>query len=210
MSTWPALDDALRERIRTHLDAHERHVIDPTDHACAAVAVTLVNDEVSDRPCFLITRRAEGLRRHGGQWALPGGRLDPGESHEQAARRELHEELGVQCGPDSVLGLLDDFATRSGFVITPVVVWAGQVADLVPDPVEVAAAFRVPIDVLEAPEVPLLRTIPESDRPVLSIPMLDTHIHTPTAAMLFQLREVALWGRETRVAHYESPVFAWR
>jgi len=204
------LDDALRERIRANLDAFERVALEPEGRRSAAVALTLVNADESDEPAFLITRRASTLRHHGGQWALPGGRLDPGETARDAARRELHEELGVECGPEQVLGLLDDYATRSGFVITPVVLFAGTVDRLAPDPSEVAAAYRVPIAVLERREVPLLRRIPESDRPLISIPMLGTHIHAPTAAILFQLREVALWGRKTRVGHFEQPVFAWR
>jgi 8-oxo-dGTP pyrophosphatase MutT (NUDIX family) len=204
------LDDALRERIRGNLERFERVALEPEGRRVAAVAVTLLKAEDGDHPCFLITRRAPRLRNHGGQWALPGGSLDPGETASEAARRELREELGVECGPDQVLGLLDDYATRSGFVITPVIVFAGEVCALAPDPSEVAAAYRVPVGVLEAREVPQLRRIPESDRPVISIPMLDTHIHAPTAAILFQLREVALWGRGTRVGHFEQPVFAWR
>jgi hypothetical protein len=78
------------------------------------------------------------------------------------------------------------------------------------NPLEVAAVYRVALDELERPEVPHLRRIPESDRPVLSVPLLGTQIHAPTAAFLYQLREVALWGRETRVALYDQPVFAWR
>jgi len=204
------LDDALRERIRANLEAFERIELAREGRRAAAVAVTLVNADEGDEPAFLITRRARTLRNHGGQWALPGGRLDPGETAVDAACRELHEELGVECGPGDVLGLLDDYATRSGFVITPVVVFAGEIDALAPDPSEVAAAYRVPVEVLEGREVPHLRRIPESDRPVISIPMLGTHIHAPTAAILFQLREVALWGRDTRVGHFEQPVFAWR
>jgi 8-oxo-dGTP pyrophosphatase MutT (NUDIX family) len=204
------LDDALCQRIRANLDDFDRVVVAREGRRAAAVAVTLVNGDEGDAPCFLITRRATTLRNHGGQWALPGGRLDAGETAEDAARRELHEEVGVDCGPEQVVGLLDDYATRSGYVITPVVVFAGRVETLALDPSEVAAAYRVPIEVLEAHDVPHLRRIPESDRPVISIPMLGTHIHAPTAAILFQLREVALWGRGTRVDHFEQPVFAWR
>ena len=109
-----------------------------------------------------------------------------------------------------MLGCLDDYPTRSGFVITPVVIWAGPRAPLEPNPEEVAEAYRVPIAELDRPEVPQLRSIPESDRPVISIPLLDANIHAPTAAILYQLREVAIWGRGTRVAHFEQPVFAWR
>ena len=160
--------------------------------------------------CYLITRRAGGLRSHAGQWALPGGSLDPGESAEEAARRELHEELGLHVDADGVLGLLDDYVTRSGYLVTPVVVWAAGSGPLVPNPDEVESAYSVPLRELDAPGVPRLLTIPESDRPVIQLPIGERNIHAPTAVFLYQLREVALHGRSTRVAHFEQPVFAWR
>lgn len=203
------LDEALRERLRANLAAFEQLEHPPTDLRPAAVAVVLVADD-AERPCFVLTRRAPELRAHGGQWALPGGRLDAEETPERAALRELREEVGLSLDDESVLGRLDDYPTRSGFVITPVVVWAGASAHLEPDPSEVAAVYRVPLAELERADVPQLRRIPESDRPVISVPLLGTHIHAPTAAILYQLREVAVWGRGTRVAHYDQPVFAWR
>jgi 8-oxo-dGTP pyrophosphatase MutT (NUDIX family) len=202
-------DDALRRRIRRHLDAHDREQIELGGRGHAAVAVTLLADD-GNRPCFVLTRRSRRLRRHAGQWALPGGRVDPGESPEQAALRELEEEVGLALSDSSVLGCLDDYPTRSGFVITPVLVWCAPGAKLDPNPEEVAEVYRVPVAELERPGVPQLRSIPESDRPVISIPLLDANIHAPTAAILYQLREVAIWGRATRVAHFEQPVFAWR
>ena len=175
----------------------------------AAVAATVVPGEAGEG-CFVITRRSDALRRHGGQWALPGGRLDDGETPEGAALRELAEEVGLVRSAADVLGRLDDYPTRSGFVITPVVVWGAAEQALVPDPSEVASVHRVSLALLEGPAVPTLRSIPKSDQPLISIPMLGTHIHAPTAAILYQLFEVAVAGRETRVAHYEQPVFAWR
>lgn len=202
-------DDALRNRIRDHLAVFERVPHHDEKLHRAAVALVLLPDE-EGRTSFVITRRASKLRAHGGQWALPGGRLDSGESATEAALRELEEEVGLSLLPGSVLGLLDDYATRSGYAMTPVVVWADTASPLKPNPHEVAAVFRVPLAELERPDVPRLRRIPESDRPVLSIPLLGTHIHAPTAAILYQLREVALGGRDTRVAEFEQPVFAWR
>ena len=175
----------------------------------AAVALALIRGD-GGAPSFVLTRRAAKLRRHAGQWALPGGRLDAGETPERAALREMREEVGLALEEDAVLGRLDDYPTRSGFVITPVVVWSGAEAELHPDPKEVAAIYRVPIAELSRPGIPHLRRIPESERPVISIPLQGTHIHAPTAAILFQLREVALHGRDTRVDHYEQPVFAWK
>ena len=202
-------DDALRDRMARHLSDFERRALPADGLRPAAVALTVVTDEL-DRACFLLTRRAAGLRAHGGQWALPGGRLDEGETSIDAALRELQEELGLQLGPESVLGKLDDYPTRSGYRITPIVTWASGNPERVPNPQEVAEVYRVPLAELDRSDVPRLRRIPESDRPVISVPLLGTHIHAPTAALLFQLREVAVWGREVRAAELEQPVFAWR
>lgn len=203
------LDEGLRDRIRDNLGEFERRRADGEGLRRAAVALAVLEDD-SGRASFVLTRRAPKLRSHGGQWALPGGRLDPGENTAQAALRELSEEVGLHLPPESVLGHLDDYPTRSGYLITPVVVWAGRDARLEPNPQEVAAAYRVPLAELDRPDVPHLRSIPESDRPVISIPLLGAQIHAPTAAILYQLREVAVWGRDTRVDHFEQPVFAWR
>jgi 8-oxo-dGTP pyrophosphatase MutT (NUDIX family) len=199
----------MRADIRARVAEFPRIAVEGSAHRPAAVAATLCANE-DGVVCFLITRRASKLRDHPGQWALPGGRIEDGESPEEAARRELHEELGLEVGADAVLGLLDDYETRSGFVITPVVVWAGDVPHLEPNPAEVARAYIVPLVELDAPGSPRFITIPESDRPVVQMPLLGAVVHAPTAAVLYQLREVALHGRPTRVDHLEQPVFAWR
>ena len=171
-------------------------------------AVLLPDDE--GRATFLLTRRAPGLRAHGGQWALPGGRIDPGESAPRAALRELAEEVGLTLDEAAVLGCLDDYPTRSGFVVTPVVVWAGPAVALHANPAEVASIHRVPLADLDAPDVPRFLTVPERERPVVQLPLLGTLIHAPTAAILYQLREVILHGRATRVSHLEEPVWKRR
>jgi 8-oxo-dGTP pyrophosphatase MutT (NUDIX family) len=204
-----AFDAALRARARAHLDAFA-----PQSHAVAArrpaaVAVVLLPDD-DGRACFLLTRRAATLRAHARQWALPGGRIDVGESAVAAALRELAEEVGLTLGAGAVLGRLDDYPTRSGFVITPIVVWGDGAAELALNPDEVVRAYRVPLDELDRPEVPILIAIPESARPVIQLPLLGSLIHAPTAAVLYQLREVVMHGRDTRVDHFEQPVWAWR
>jgi 8-oxo-dGTP pyrophosphatase MutT (NUDIX family) len=159
---------------------------------------------------FLLCRRASRMNRHAAQWALPGGRVDPGETAEQTALRELDEELGVLLGHDAVIGRLDDYATRSGYVITPVVVWGGAGLELRPNPDEVAYAYRIGLHELCRPDSPRFVDIPESDRPVVQIPLGGDLIHAPTGAMLVQFRWVALDGRiDERVDEFEQPVFAW-
>jgi 8-oxo-dGTP pyrophosphatase MutT (NUDIX family) len=204
-----AFDDALRERARTHLAGFERRAHPPAERRPAAVAVVLLPDD-EGRACFLLTRRADRLRAHARQWALPGGRMDPGESAEAAALRELQEEVGLTLGRDAVLGVLDDYPTRSGFVITPVVTWCPSPAALTPNPEEVKRVYQVPLDDLERPEIPILVAIPESERPVIQLPILSSLIHAPTAAVIYQMREVVVHGRATRVDHFEQPVWAWR
>ncbi len=136
--------------------------------------------------------------------------MEAGETPEQAALREMSEEVGLERSAGDVLGRLDDYATRSGYVITPVVVWAGAVEELRPNPEEVASIHCVPVRDLERPDVPTLVTIPESDRPVIQVPLLSRRVHAPTGAILYQFREVAMHGRPTRVHHFEEPLWSWR
>jgi 8-oxo-dGTP pyrophosphatase MutT (NUDIX family) len=176
----------------------------------AAVALTLVEaDDGSGQTAFLLTRRAAEMRAHAGQWALPGGRCDPGESAEQAALRELEEELGLTLPPQNILGVLDDYPTRSGYAITPVVAWLDDAGALRPNPHEVASAHFIRLDRILRDDAITFDTIPESPRPVIRLCIGDQHIHAPTAALVYQLRELVA-GRITRVADLEQPVFAWR
>ena len=216
-------DLALRERIESNLRRFELRAQRRAGHVHAAVAFTLVDGgeaagigniphRAEDRgnAAYILTTRAARLSSHAGQRAYPGGRIDPGESAEQAALRELDEEVGLALGEDAVLGRLDDYVTRSGYVITPVVVWGTSGADLVPNPGEVERIHRVPLRELLREEAPILESIPESRHPVLKMPLGDEWFAAPSAAIAYQFREVALLGRDTRVAHFEQPYFAWR
>jgi 8-oxo-dGTP pyrophosphatase MutT (NUDIX family) len=176
----------------------------------AAVAIALVAAGAGpDATALLLTLRAKSLRAHGGQWALPGGRCDQGETPVAAALRELHEELGLELGASDVLGLLDEYPTRSGYLITPVVVWAAASGGISPNPDEVASVHRIALADIERSDAFDFTAIPESDRRVIRFRHSGQFIHAPTAALIYQFREV-LDGRATRVAELEQPVFAWK
>ena len=200
-------DASLRAELSDNLRRFECRPLSDDGLRRAAVTLAVVPDD-DGNAAVVLTLRAAGLRRHSGQWALPGGRLDPGEDATQAALRELDEEVGLTRTSADVLGLLDDFVTRSRFHITPVVVWGPDWEPRL-DPAEVASAHRVPfVELADASNV-LIRHTPESDRPLLALAILDTTVYSPTAAILHQFHEVAVAGRDTRVAHYEQPAFAW-
>lgn len=204
------LDQALRAEVAARLGRFDlRRQADPGTLKRAAVAIVIAEADEPGEAAFLLTKRTPKLRAHGGQWALPGGRVDPGETIEQTALRELHEELGVLASTDDILGTLDDYPTRSGYLIAPVVVWAPGVT-LIPNPAEVAGAYRIACNELFRDGSPEIVAIEESDRPIIRLPLPVATVNAPTAALLFQFREVALAGRDTRVDHYEQPVFAWR
>lgn len=188
-------------------------------HAAVAVALTEAgfgpdlpglpqHAQWSDAPALLLTKRSEGLSSHAGQWAMPGGRIDEGETPEEAALREMREEVGLALDAAAVIGRLDDYATRSGYLITPVLVWAGPARDLVPNAGEVASIHRIPAAELLRDDAPMLNHVPGSEHPVLRMPIGERWIAAPTAAFLYQFRELCLLGRTTRVAHFDQPVFA--
>lgn len=217
-------DRRLREHIELNLTRFMVEEFDGADRRAAAVALTIteagLGSGVEGMPAhqqwqpdaaLVLTRRSEQLRNHPGQWALPGGRIDAGETPEQAALRELEEEVGASLSANSVIGRLDDFETRSGYIMTPVVIWGGPGLSLEPNPAEVASIHRIPLSEFMREDAPILEHEEAGDAaPVLRMPVGATWIAAPTAAILFQFREVCLLGRDTRVSHYEQPRFAWR
>jgi len=223
MDLTDGISEALKEHIRTRLERFSvrRATVDDAHHAAVAVTVTdtgfgadlpglPTHATWQAAPALILTRRSAHLRNHAGQWAFPGGRLDPGETPVETALREMREEVSVDLGPDAVLGALDDFVTRSGFVMTPIVVWGGSGLTTVPNPDEVASVHRIPLSEFLRPDAPMLSEMAGSEHPVLRMPVGTDHIAAPTAALIYQFREVCLLGRETRVAHFEQPAFAWR
>ena len=138
-------DDATRRLVADRCAAFTRLPGDAA-HALkhAAVAITLTDAaDGSGETALILTGRVAGLRSHGGQWALPGGRIDAGETPAQGALRELAEEIGLELAPDDIVGTLDDYPTRSGYLITPVVVWGGDHPPLRLNPAEVASIRRI-------------------------------------------------------------------
>ncbi len=233
-------DASLRERIASNLGGHDRTTALLEGRRHAAVAIVVVDSEpgsdhleplehdadispddrrmldaermdgVSGGAAFLLIRRTAG-RSHSRQWGLPGGRVDEGETMIEAALREVHEEVGIRFDESSVLGVLDDYPTRSGYVMTPIVVWGGGRLDLQPEPAEVYATYRVGLHELDREDSPRFIEIPESDRPVVQVPLGGALIHAPTGAVLLQFAEVCLNGKlNERVDHLEQPVFAWK
>ena len=216
------LGQSLLERVTRNLSQHDVAELDRRGRKHAAVAFTLVECSESanmanipyrveerEQAAYILTTRATRLSSHAGQRAYPGGMIDPGETIEQAALRELEEEVGLCLEANSVLGRLDDYATRSGYVITPVVVWGGMDVDLIPNPGEVDQIHRIPLKELLREDAPILESIAESEHPVLKMPLGDEWFAAPSAAIAYQFREVALLGKNTRVAHFEQPYFAW-
>ena len=206
---FPYTDDP-RGRFADRLANFERQEHDGEGLKHAAVTMTL-NDDGTGQTAFVLTRRTPRLSSHAGQKALPGGRIDTGETAIEAGLRELSEEINMHLGSDAVLGLLDDYPTRSGYVITPVVIWAGAGAEMSPNPDEVAKIMPITLSDLIRPDSPEFERIPESERLVLKIRFGDDHVHAPTAAVIHQFIEVLMRGRNNiRVDHVEQAVFAWR
>jgi 8-oxo-dGTP pyrophosphatase MutT (NUDIX family) len=207
---WP-FDEPTRRNIAARCAAFARLPAGDPAPALkrAAVAVTLVETDDGSGTALLLTRRAASLRTHRSQWALPGGRCDEGETPIEAALRELHEELGLELASSDVLGLLDDYPTRSGYLMRPVVAWAAAGRALSPNPAEVASVHRIALADIAADDAFDFTSIPQSTRRVIRFRHAGQFIHAPTAAVIYQFREV-LAGRDTRVNELEQPVFAWK
>lgn len=117
--------------------------------------------------------------------------------------------MGLALPAENILGVLDDYPTRSGYAIAPVVAWLDDIGKLKPNPDEVASAHLFRLDHMLEDDAVEFETIPESPRQVIRLRLGEHHIHAPTAAVVYQFRELVA-GRITRVAELEQPVFAWR
>ena len=197
-------DVSLRESIEQNLRMFERRESEVVQTPAAVAIVILLDGGVPTVPIF---QRPLNMRRHAGQMALPGGRLHEGEDAEACALRELAEEVGVIIAKDDVLGRLDDFDTRSGFTITPVVVWSGAPpTTLHASQDEVARLFLIPAPELQ--QAVAVADLSEPDR--FSLKFREVEVFAPTAAILYQFSEVALDGRASRVADFYQPPWTHR
>jgi 8-oxo-dGTP pyrophosphatase MutT (NUDIX family) len=196
--------EPLARRLPAELARFPRRAAAGEGRRRAAVAITVL--DVSTAPRVLLLKRA-ARGTNAGQWALPGGRLEPGEGPEQAALREAEEEAGLRGA--RVAGALDDFVTDSGFVISPVVVLAPEPAALRRNPAEVHSLHPIALERLLEPGV--LRWAPVPGGPSLLQLRLrhDMVVHAPTGAILWQFRELLL-GRHTRVAAFAQPEWTRR
>ena len=207
------VNEQLKSQLSGNISKLARTAVDDDSLRRAGVAIVVTTGETDDVACVLLTRRPATIKRHAAQMALPGGRLEAGETAEQAALRELHEEIGLSLPPDNIIGLLDDFPTRSGFVITPVVVWGESRPQLQPDPNEVDKVFHIPFAELNSPDIPRFMDADGTQAECvfcLPLPTVGHEVYAPTGAILYQFREVAIRGELTRVAHLEQPQFAWK
>lgn len=200
-----AWDAALRQRIQDNVSNFQRRTaVERGRRAGVAIVVMADDDGEASLPLFM---RTSGLSRHAAQMGLPGGRADDEESAVNAALRELEEELGIRLDSSAVLGQLDDFFTRSGFVITPIVVWSDvRATALRPSPIEIEQLFIPSLaDVHGA--------VAASDAGIAETFRLNFswgHVYAPTGALLYQFSEVGLDGRTTRVQDFYQPPFTWR
>ncbi|MEM7802868.1 MAG: CoA pyrophosphatase [Chloroflexota bacterium] len=213
----------LQANIRANLSRLSVQAAEPGELRRAAVALTVVPLEDSEsffgvriepnwknHAAIIVTQRAAHLKKHARQWALPGGRIEPGESPEETALREMSEEVGLTRSPDDIIGRLDDYTTRSGFVITPIVVWGKSGIEFEPNPDEVDGVYRLPVSEILRDDAPYTQELEGCEHPALLMPIGISWIAAPTGAILYQFREVAILGKQTRVAHFEQPRFAWK
>lgn len=210
MSLW-LYSESLRAELLIRTQAFEYRIAKHGGLREASVALVVVGMP-SGSAAVLLTLRTGRLGRHAGQFALPGGRVDAEEALEHAARRELFEELGLQLGAEDLLGRLDDYQTRSGFCISPFVYWGGDQPTLSPCTDEVDRVYHVPLSELDSAAIPQFEAGVDPERPVLysQLPSVGCSMYSPTAALMYQFREVLLRGKATRVAHFDQPAFAWQ
>ena len=193
----------LRQRVQHNLDSPPQINGEDQSLRKASVGIIIVESQ-EGKAGFILTRRSKGLRNHSYQYALPGGRIDPGETREETVLREVREEIGISISSNEILGCLDEYETRSGFSITPVVLWVEDLTTMVPEPNEVDEILIIDLEELFRNDSPRWVDIDESEKQVLQLPIKNRLIHAPTAALLYQFKEVGIAGNLLRTDHVEE------
>jgi len=149
MAETPTFDEA-RSRIDHALAERPPRVLSLPGFTHASILIPLLNRPAG--PTILFTRRSETVQDHKGQISFPGGRREEGENAVEAALREAHEEVGLPPSSVEIAGRLDDQASVSWYVVTPVVGLVGQPpASHTPQASEVLDSFEVPLQALLDP-----------------------------------------------------------
>ncbi len=196
----------LFDRLADHFERGHARALDqqqsfaaimPETITPAAVLIAITNRA---EPGVILTQRRADMRKHPGQVAFPGGKLDPGEDAVQAALREAHEELGIDPAHVRVIGQSDNLITGTGFDITPVLAVVPPDLDLVPNPEEVSAWFEAPLaHVLDpANHVPRETYFSGILRPYIEIMWQDYRIWGATAAIVVNLARRLEWLERVR------------
>jgi 8-oxo-dGTP pyrophosphatase MutT (NUDIX family) len=177
------------------LATRERETLEFSGFRKAAILVPLLQTEGHYE--LLFTVRASHLLNHAGQISFPGGRLDDGESIEEAARREAFEEVGLELPPSSVLGFLDDVPSPARYVVTPVVAVIEKPSSFVLNHDEVEEMFTVPLMALTQLEPRAEERVLEGRRRVIYFyPYRERLIWGLTGNVLRNLLEVLRSGQQ--------------
>lgn len=142
-------DSAARGPVLIPSDMRDA-VLEPIDDLTPAAVLVAVTNR--PEPGLILTQRTETLRKHAGQVAFPGGRIDPGEDAIAAALREAEEEIALPRAQVQVIGEVDRYVTVTGFQVTPVIGVIPPDLPLMPSAIEVADWFEAPFDFLLDPE----------------------------------------------------------
>jgi 8-oxo-dGTP pyrophosphatase MutT (NUDIX family) len=150
--------DTLRARLASAVGGTEvvygEEIVGLLEKAPVPAAV-LVPFVLRPEPSLLLTKRTSHLKKHAGQVSFPGGRIDPGDKHpEAAALREAQEEIALDPELVEIIGRMDDYVTGTGYIITPVLGLLPPDVTWLASPDEVESVFEFPLSVLLDPEAP--------------------------------------------------------